>query len=235
MTAVPLDADLVRKLVQANHILFRQGVVDGLGHVSARHPTRPELFLLSCNRAPALVRPEDIVCYDYDGNAVTPDAPRPYLERFIHAEIFRARPDVMSVVHSHSPNVIPFGATRQRLRPIFHMAGFLGEGTAHYDMRDAAGDTDLLVRSSELGRSLAQSLGGCSCVLMRGHGSTTVGSSVEQAVYRAIYAEVNARLQSQAMGMGEVTYLTPKEAELAAAANDSQIQRSWDLWCRSVE
>ncbi|MBL0420063.1 class II aldolase/adducin family protein [Ramlibacter sp. AW1] len=236
MTDHPLlDAESVARLVQANHILFAQGVVDGLGHVSVRHPSRPERFLLSCNRAPAMVRPEDIVCYDFDGNAVTPDAPRPYLERFIHAEIFRARPDVMSVVHSHSPNVIPFGATRQRLRPIFHMAGFLGEGTAHYDMRDAAGDTDLLVRNPELGRSLAEALGGCTCVLMRGHGSTTVGTSVEQAVYRAIYAEVNARLQSQAMGMGEVTYLTPREAQLAAEANDSQIQRSWDLWCRSVQ
>lgn len=224
------DSGIVRKLVTANHVLYKQGVVDGLGHISVRHPERPDLFLLSCNRAPGLVRAEDIVVYDFDGNSITPDAPRPYLERFIHAEILRARPDVMSVVHSHSPNVIPFGATKQRLKPIFHMAGFLGEGTAHYEMRDFAGDSDLLVRSSELGRSLAQCLGGCSCVLMRGHGSTVVGQSIEQAVYRAIYAEVNARLQSQAMTMGEVTYLTPREAELAAAANDTQIQRSWDLW-----
>ena len=226
---------LVDQLVLANHILYQRGVVDGLGHISVRHPERPDLFLLSCNRAPALVSAQDIVVYDFDGNALTPDAQRPYLERFIHAEILRARPDAMAVVHSHSPNVIPFGATQQRLRPIFHMAGFLGEGTAHYDMRDLAGDTDLLVRSSELGRSLAQSLGRCSCVLMRGHGSTVVGDSIEQAVYRAIYAEVNARLQSQAMGMGEVTYLTPREAELAAAANDTQIQRSWDLWVKDLQ
>jgi HCOMODA/2-hydroxy-3-carboxy-muconic semialdehyde decarboxylase len=229
-----LPEELVDKLVLANHILFKHGVVDGLGHVSVRHPERPELFLLSCNRAPALVRREDIVCYDYDGNAVTPDAPRPYLERFIHGEIFRARNDVMAVVHSHSPNVVPFGATKSPLRPIYHMAGFLGGGSAHFEMRDVAGDSDLLVRNSELGRALAQSLARCNCVLMRGHGSTVVGTSIEQVVFRAIYAELNARLQAQAMGIGEVTYLTPGEADLASATNDSQLQRSWDLWARSV-
>jgi ribulose-5-phosphate 4-epimerase/fuculose-1-phosphate aldolase len=232
-TAKP-DAALVDKLVVANRILYDQGVVDGLGHVSARHDSVPDVFLLSCSRAPGLVVKGDIDCFDLDGNAASESANRPYLERFIHSEIYRARPDVIAVVHSHSPNVIPFGATGNRLRPIFHMAGFLGGGSAHYDIRDASGNTDLLVRSSELGRHLAASLGAHSCVLMRGHGSTTVGASIEQVVYRAIYAEVNARLQAQAMGMGPVTYLTEEEAGLAAAANDGQIGRSWDLWQRRI-
>jgi ribulose-5-phosphate 4-epimerase/fuculose-1-phosphate aldolase len=231
----PTVADLVDKIVRANRILYRQGIVDGLGHASARHPDDPTLFLLSRNRAPGLVVHEDVVTYTLDGDPVSPAPGRAYLERFIHSEIYRARPDVMAVVHSHSPSVIPFGATRQRLQPIFHMAGFLGSGTAHFEIRDVRPENDLLVRDAELGRALAQSLAGCSCVLMRGHGSTVVGSSVEQAVYRAIYVEVNAKLQMQAMGMGEVTYLTEREAELAAAANDSQIQRSWDLWCRAIE
>lgn len=235
MTFTPPDTELLDKLARANHILYRQGVVDGLGHISVRHPAHPELFLLAANRAPALVRREDIVCYDFDGHAQTPDAPRPYLERFIHAEIFRARPDVMSVVHSHSPNVIPFGVTTQRLRPVFHMAGFLGSGSVHYDIRTNNGETDMLIRNGDLGKDLARALGDCSCVLMRGHGSTVVGMSIEQAVYRAIYAETNARLQSQAMTLGDVTYLTQTEAELAAAANDGQIPRSWDLWCRIVD
>jgi ribulose-5-phosphate 4-epimerase/fuculose-1-phosphate aldolase len=160
-----------------------QGVVDGLGHVSVRHPDLADAYLLSCNRAPALVRRADIVCYDLDGEAVSATRERPYLERFIHGEIYRARPDVVAVVHSHSPSVIPFGAVGQPLRPIFHMAGFLGEGSAHYDIRDGAGDTDMLIRNPELGRSLAAALGRCSCVLMRGHGSTTVGVSIEQVVY----------------------------------------------------
>jgi ribulose-5-phosphate 4-epimerase/fuculose-1-phosphate aldolase len=230
--SIAAPSELIDALVYANRILSEQGIVDGLGHVSARHPEDAGVFLLSCNRAPALVRRADIVCYDLDGNAVSDTTERPYLERFIHGEIYRARPDVMAIVHSHSPSVIPFAATRQSLRPIYHMAGFLGAGTALFDIRDKAGDTDMLVRNPELGRSLAECLGRHSCVLMRGHGSTTVGGSVEQAVFRAIYAEMNARLQMQAMGIGEVTYLTEREAELGAASNDTQIPRSWDLWKR---
>ena len=138
------------------------------------------------------------------------------------------------MVHSHSPSVIPFGVTGNRLRPIFHMAGFLGSGSSHFEIRDAAGTTDMLIRNRDLGRALAQSLGETTCVLMRGHGSTVVGSSIEQVVYRAIYAEVNARLQAQSLGMGDVNYLTTEEAGLAAAANDGQIGRSWDLWRRRI-
>lgn len=234
MTAIAPDPELVEKLVQANRILYDQEIVDGLGHVSVRHDSVPDVFLLSCNRAPGLVRREDIVCYDYDGEAVTPTKERPYLERFIHAEIYRARPDVVAIVHSHSPSVIPFGATGHRLRPIFHMAGFLGSGSAHFDIRADAGDTDMLVRNQILGAALAKSLGACSCVLMRGHGSTVVGGSIEQVVYRAIYAEVNARLQLQAAALGPATFLTDEESALAAAANDTQILRSWNLWLRRV-
>jgi ribulose-5-phosphate 4-epimerase/fuculose-1-phosphate aldolase len=227
-------AETIEKLVRANRILFRHGIIDAFGHASARHPQHADRFLLSRNRAPGLVRQDDIVTYDFDGEAVSQDAGRPYLERFIHAEIYRARPEVMAVVHSHSPTVIPFGATRQRLRPIFHMAGFLGSGAAHFEIRDVRGDTDLLIRDGELGRALAQSLGACTCVLMRGHGATIVGQSIEQAVYRAIYLETNARLQAQAMAMGHVEYLTEREAQLAAASIDPQIQRAWDLWCGEV-
>ena len=225
---------LVDKLVVANRVLYDQGVVDGLGHVSVRHDSVPGVFLLSCNRAPALVRREDIVCYDYDGEAVSNTTQRPYLERFIHAEIYRARTDVLAIVHSHSPSVIPIGATGHRLRPISHMAGFLGAGSAHFEIRDAAEETDMLVRNPALGAALAKSLGGCSCVLMRGHGSTVVGTSVEQVVYRAIYAEINAKLQLQAATLGPATYLSEREAELAAAVNDTQIQRAWDLWRRRI-
>jgi ribulose-5-phosphate 4-epimerase/fuculose-1-phosphate aldolase len=234
MAAAAPDPTLIDKVVIANRILYDQGVVDGLGHVSARHDSDPNQFLLSCNRAPGLVRHADVLCYDLDGNTVSPTTERSYLERFIHGEIYRARPDVMAVVHSHSPSVIPFGATGNRLRPIFHMAGFLGRGSALFDIREGFGETDMLIRNNEMGKALARSLGKCTCVLMRGHGSTVVGNCVEQAVYRAVYAEVNAKLQSQALGLGEVTYLTAQEADLAAAANDTQIGRSWDLWRRRI-
>jgi len=137
-------------------------------------------------------------------------------------------------VHSHSPSVIPFGVTGKALRPVFHMSGFLGEGTALFEIRNVAGDTDMLVSNRPLGVALAAALGSHSAVLMRGHGSTVVGASLEQAVYRAFYAEVNARLQIQAMGLGEVTYLNAQEAAKAAAINDTQLPRAWELWRREI-
>jgi ribulose-5-phosphate 4-epimerase/fuculose-1-phosphate aldolase len=228
------NQELVDKLVLANRILYQQGIVDGLGHVSVRHDSEPDVFLLSCNRAPGMVVKEDIVCYDYDGNALYENAERPYLERFIHAEIYRSRPDVVSIVHSHSPSVIPFGATAVPLRPIYHMAGFLGGGTAYFDISDKSGNTDMLIRNSALGKNLADSLKGHSCVLMRGHGSTTVGNSVEQAVFRAVYAEINAKLQLQAQTIGPVKFLNEEEAQMASDTNDGQIGRSWTLWARQI-
>ena len=228
------DPALIDKLVIANRILYDQGVVDGFGHVSVRHDQSPAHFLLARNMAPALVRREDIVTFDQDGAALDAVGRRVYLERFIHGEIYRARADVNAVVHSHSPSVIPFGVTRQSLRPVFHMSGFLGQGTALFDIRDTAGDTDMLISSSRLGKALAESLGARSTVLMRGHGSTVVGTSIEQAIYRAIYAEVNAKLQMQAMGLGEVTYLSEQEAAKAMATNDTQLARVWELWSKRV-
>jgi ribulose-5-phosphate 4-epimerase/fuculose-1-phosphate aldolase len=228
---VPAAPALIDELVDANHILFHQGVVDGFGHVSARDPARSDQFLLARSMAPALVTRADILRFDQDGNALR-DKRTPYLERFIHAEIYRARPDVMAVVHSHSPCVIPFGvANGTPLRAICHMSGFLGATTPVFEIRAAAGPaSDLLIRDRALGAALARSLGSRAVVLMRGHGSTTVGASVRQAVFRAVYAEVNARLQAEATRLGPVTYLTDGEAEAASAANDGQISRAWELW-----
>lgn len=223
-------SDLIDRLVYANRILYDQGIVDGLGHVSVRHPDQEDVFLLSCNRAPGMVKRQDIVCYDLDGNAVSETNERPYLERFIHSEIYRARPDVVAVVHSHSPSVIPFAITQNPLKPVFHMSGFLGSGSAHFEIREAAGNTDMLIRSAYLGEALAKSLGKHNCVLMRGHGSTVVGNSLEQVIYRAIYAEVNAKLQLAANGLGEISFLNEEEAKLSSDMNDGQIPRSWNLW-----
>jgi HCOMODA/2-hydroxy-3-carboxy-muconic semialdehyde decarboxylase len=228
------DPALLDRLVLANRILYARGVVDGFGHVSARHDRSPGHFLLSRNMAPGLVRREDIVTFDLDSAALDAAGRRVYLERFIHSEIYRVRPDVYAIVHSHSPSVIPFGVTGRPLRPVFHMSGFLGEGAALFEIRDAAGDTDMLVSSGALGAALAKTLGARSTVLMRGHGSTVVGTTLEQAVYRAIYAEVNAQLQLQAIALGEVNYLNAAEAAKAAATNDTQLARAWDLWARAV-
>ena len=228
------DPALVDKLVVANRILYRQGVVDGFGHVSARHDRSAGHFLLARNMAPGLVRREDIVTFDLAGDPLDAGGRRVYLERFIHAGIYRARDDVMAVVHSHSQGVIPFGVTREPLRPVFHMSGFLGEGTALFEIRDVAGDTDMLISDNHLGTALAATLGARSTVLMRGHGSTVVGDSVEQAVYRAVYADINARLQMQAKQLGEVTYLNAEESAKAAKTNDTQLARVWELWSREI-
>jgi ribulose-5-phosphate 4-epimerase/fuculose-1-phosphate aldolase len=225
---------LIEDLVVANHILVNEGVLDGFGHISVRHDNQPDRFLIARSMAPGLVSAADIVVCDFDGQVHDARGRNTYVERFIHSEIYRARPDVVAVVHSHSASVIPFGVTGNRLRPIYHMAGFLGSGSSHFEIRDSGGDTDMLIRNPALGRALASSLGAHSCVLMRGHGSTVVGNSIEQVVYRAIYAEVNAKLQAQSLGMGTVNYLTEGEAELAAAVNDSQIARSWNLWQRRI-
>ena len=234
MTQLVPDSELVDKLVVANRILYRQSVVDGFGHVSVRHDKSLGRFLLARNMAPGLVRRDDIITFDLDGTALDAEGRRVYLERFIHGEIYRARPDVRAIVHSHSPSVIPFGVTGQTLRPIFHMSGFLGEGAALFEIRKVAGDTDMLISDSRLGVALAAALGARSTVLMRGHGSTVVGASIEQAVYRAIYAEVNAKLQIQAVALGKITYLNLQEAAKAAAINDTQLARTWELWLREI-
>lgn len=224
--------ELIADLVDANHILFHQKIVDAFGHVSVRHDQRADRFLLARNVAPGQVSAGDIVEYEVaTGEAVAADAPRPYLERFIHSEIYKARPDVMAVVHNHSPAVLPFGIVKgARLRPACHMCGFLGDGPPVFEIREAGGDaTDLLVRNRVLGAALARSLGQERVVLMRGHGCTVVAESLRLAVYRAVYTEVNARLLLQSLPLGEVTYLSAGEAE-ATRATEGQVDRPWNLW-----
>jgi HCOMODA/2-hydroxy-3-carboxy-muconic semialdehyde decarboxylase len=222
---------LIDDLVSANHILFKEGVLDGFGHVSVRDETDPERFLLSKSIAPATVTARDVMEFGMDGEPLNPRGRKPYLERTIHSEIYRARPDVQAIVHSHSPALIPFGITGTSLRPVFHMSGFLGSATPIFEIREAGGPaTDMLIRDRKLGAALARTLGAASFALMRGHGSVAVGASLKQVVYRAIYAEVNARLQSEAMRLGTITFLNEQEAANASRTNDSVIDRPWELW-----
>lgn len=228
----PPDPALVDDLVAANHILVDEGVLDAFGHVSVRHDRQPDRFLLARNMAPGQVRAADILQFALDGTPLDAGDRRVYLERFIHGAIYRARPDVMAVVHSHSPSVVPFSVSRRaRLRPVCHMSGFLGAGAPLFEIRDAAGDaSDLLVRDDRLGRALADTLGASSFVLMRGHGSTTVAPSLKLVVYRAVYAEVNAKLQMQALQLGDPEYLTEGEAKTAMESTEGQVERPWALW-----
>jgi HCOMODA/2-hydroxy-3-carboxy-muconic semialdehyde decarboxylase len=231
--APPLAGDVavIEDIVIGSRILAEFGVLDGFGHVSARDPANPDHFLMSRSLAPALVTPGDIMEFDLDGNAVDPRGRSVFLERFIHSEIYRARPDVMAVVHTHSPGVIPFGVSQVPLRAMFHNAAFLAAGAPVWDIRKDFGETDMLVRDPSRGKSLAAALGDRPVVLMRGHGDATVGPSVKMAVFRAYYTDVDARLQSQATGLGgDINYLTPGEGAKADAVNAAVIDRIWNLW-----
>jgi HCOMODA/2-hydroxy-3-carboxy-muconic semialdehyde decarboxylase len=189
---------------------------------------------MSRSIAPELVPAADVLEYGLDSEPVAAVGRTSYLERFIHGEIYRARPDVRAIVHSHSPSVIPFGVTGAPLRPLYHMSAFLSGGVPVWDIHAAAGDSDMLVRTPALGRSLAQALGTRPVVLMRGHGAVAVGTSLPQVVFRSVYTEVNARLQAQAiaLGGGHVTYLSPEEAARAEASIAGTLGRPWELWKR---
>ena len=231
---VPLsgvDAALIEDIVIGSRVLAEFGVVDGFGHVSARHPTNPGRFLMSRSLAPALVTADDIMEFDLDGNAVDARGRSLFLERFIHSEIYKSRPDVMSVVHTHSPGVIPFSVSQVVLRPLYHNAAFLAAGAPVWDIRKEFGETDMLVRDPVRGKSLAERLGDKSVVLMRGHGDVTVGPSTKMAVFRAYYTDANARLQSQAVALGgDINYLTAEEGAKADAINFIVLDRIWSLW-----
>src|SRR5215471_6823177 len=226
--------DLIEELVTANRILAREGVVDSFGHISVRHPDNPQHYLLSRSRAPDCIEKDDIMEFTLDGTPVDAKGRAPYLERFIHGALYEARPDVMSVVHNHSESVIPFGVIKTaRIKPIFHMGASIGHQVPVWDSHDHFGDTALLVENMEMGRDLAKLIGAGGTALMRGHGATVAGRDIRHAVYISVYLEVNARLQKEAMDMGEVTYLTPGEVDKVAARTGSYgINRAWENWCR---
>ncbi len=222
---------LIDELVLANHILANEDVVDGYGHVSVRSPSNPNHYFLARAGAPALVTAAAITEYDLESNPVTDTSVTGYTERFIHGEIYKARPDVMAVVHCHCPEVIPFANTSVPLQPMHHMGSFIGGGVPVFEIRNAGGETDMLIRTPALGRALAQTLGGKSAVLMRGHGAAIVASSLHVVVARAYYLNLNARLQLQAVQLGgKVTYLDSEESKKAA----TDYERSWDSWKSKV-
>jgi ribulose-5-phosphate 4-epimerase/fuculose-1-phosphate aldolase len=227
----------IEDIVAANRILSDQGVVDGFGHVSARHEEDSGRFLLARSMAPGLVTADDILEFDLTGNALDSRGRTLYVERFIHSEIYKADPEIKAIVHSHSPSIIPFGVTSVPLRPIYHMSSFLGAGVPIFEIRDIGGPaTDMLIRDPELGAALAKSIGKSAVVLMRGHGNVVVGDSVQQVVFRAIYTEVNAKLQVEALrlGAGEVDFLNSEEAAKATATNNAVLRRPWELWKRQA-
>ena len=236
---------IVHDLAAASRILVAQEVVDGFGHVSMRHPSAPDRYLMARSIAPALVTPEDIIEYDLDSNPCNANGRNSFLERFIHGEIYRARPDVMSVVHSHSHSVVPFGLVGVKMQAMFHNAAFLAAGVPVFDIREKFGATDMLVGNGAKGVALAATMGGRDVVLMRAHGSVACGPTLQSAVFRAVYTEVNARIQHWTIALAGSTTATHnsdapiaaldmEEGRLADAVNQTAGMRAWDLWRSQV-
>jgi len=224
--------NLIEDLVAAYRILAEHGVIDAYGHVSVRSDSDPSRYFLASAIAPETVTPDDIIEYDLDSKPIDARGRESVRERFIHGEILKARPDVRAVVHNHSPSVVPFSVTTVPMRPLFHMAAFIGEGVPNFEIRDAEKGTDLLVKTPYLGQALAKTLGRCPAALMRGHGSVTVGETLPRAVGRSVYLEMSARMQFQAMliagNNGKITYFD--EAEVKASVPVQDYNRAWPVW-----
>jgi len=232
---IAASRSLAEDLVAGSRILAAEGVLDGYGHISARSDKRPERFIMSRSRAPALVTAADLMELNSDSEPLAGEHRKGFIERYIHGEIYRSRPDVTAVVHSHSPSVIPFGVTKTKLRPVYHMGSFLWSGAPVWDIRRVREDNDVLVRDRPLGAALAQALGSCTCVLMRGHGMTVVGDGIQEVVFRAIYTEMNARLQLQAESLeGPIQFLSDTEGRRSTAANRGTLERPWELWKKNA-
>jgi ribulose-5-phosphate 4-epimerase/fuculose-1-phosphate aldolase len=224
------NANLLEDLVAANRILAMHGVLDAYGHVSVRSDANPAHFYMSRSLAPYLVTAADVMEHGADSEPIG-DMRKGYLERYIHGEMYRQRPDVMAVVHSHSDSVIPFGVTKGKLRPVYHMASFLWSGVPVYDIRKSTPENDLLIRDRRLGEELARSIGECTCVLMRGHGMTVVGRNLPEVVFRSVYTEMNAKLQGLATQLeGPIEFLSDEEGRRSTVSNAGTIERPWELW-----
>ena len=234
----PAVKTAVEELVLANHILYDQNAVDGYGHISVRNPANPNTFFLARSVAPSVVKVEDIMEFDMNGKALNGDTRVAYGERFIHSGVLKNRPDINSVIHGHASPVLPYGMTGTTLKPVYHMSAFLGEGAPIFEIRTFSQpnpDTDMFVSSPELGDALSKTMGLQYFVLMRGHGYAAGADSIKKAVFRTVYAIQNAGIQSEAMKMGQVQYLTPGEAANAQATIEKTIGRPWQLWSERVK
>jgi ribulose-5-phosphate 4-epimerase/fuculose-1-phosphate aldolase len=227
------ESQLIDDLVVGNRILANEGVLDGLGHISVRSAQRPDRFLLSRDLAPALVTASDLMEYDLEGSPVNAQGRQMYQERFIHSAIYKARPDVNSVVHSHVPSVLPFTDSSVPLRPMYHMSAFLLPDVPMFEIRNVEGSTGMLVNNGRLGAALALSLGDRTVALLRGHGVVIVGPTIPEAVSRSIFLDVNARVQAQALALGgTVRYFSAQDATQPTPGGPAgaYYPRSWPFW-----
>jgi len=231
----PVDRAVLEDLAAASRILADQGVFDAAGHVSMRHPDHAERFLMSRSLAPQMITADDIMEFDLDCTAIDPRGRNGFIERYLHGEIFKARPDVMAIAHSHSPSTIAFGLSNVPMRAMYHNAAFLAAGVPVFDIRDKFGTTDIVISSAEKGAALAAVLGDKPVGLLRAHGMVAVGPSLPVAVFRAIFTVTSANIQHQVLALGgPVAALDAEEGRIADVVNVQTVGRSWDLWKKRV-
>lgn len=232
--------NLVDDLVAANRILAEHGVIDAYGHVSVRSSSDPKRYLLARSIAPELVTQADILEYDLESNPVDPRGMESVRERFIHGEIYKARPDVMAVIHAHSPELIAFGSSSVPLRNMIHTGAFINDGVPIFDVRKFGGTADdMLIRNPALGKALAQALSSKTAVILYGHGVAVVGASLPTAVSNAYFLNMNAKVEAQAIALGgTVSYLErepgAKRPANVAPAGAAANNRAWEYWKRQV-
>jgi HCOMODA/2-hydroxy-3-carboxy-muconic semialdehyde decarboxylase len=230
-------AELRQELAIANRVLANEGVLDAFGHISIRHPERPDRYLISRYGAAELVTPGHILELTLDSTPVEPTTARLFSELVIHGCIYQARPDVHSVCHHHAVSVLPFCISGVELVPVMHLGAALGPKVPFWDSRDEFGDTGLVVTRPEEGRSLARALGDYWMILLRRHGATLAGRSLRECVFRSIYTCRNAELQARAMAMGSVSTLSVGEAELCRghSLTPRTLGRAWEYWTHRLE
>jgi HCOMODA/2-hydroxy-3-carboxy-muconic semialdehyde decarboxylase len=220
------------QLALANRIVAHEGVLDGFGHISIRHPADPGRYLLARSRSPELIEPSDILEFSLDSKLITRTGELPYGECVIHGCIYQARPDVNAVCHHHSMAILPFCVTGAALQPLMGLGATMGATAPFWDSRDEFGDTAMVVTTPEQGQSLARALGPHAMVLMRRHGATVVGASLQETVFRTIFSHRNAELQLRARALGEISPLTPGEASQAESYSlrTRPMSRAWEYW-----
>jgi ribulose-5-phosphate 4-epimerase/fuculose-1-phosphate aldolase len=230
-------SDALRDLVIANRILAAHQVLDAFGHVSIRHPENPDTYFLARSKGPATVTLDDLIEFTLDSQPINQNGRAMYAERQIHGKIYTARPDVMAVCHNHSAATIPFGVTKTKLKPIFHMGSVIGSEVPIWDIAREFGDTNLLVTTPEQGASLAKKLGKGRVVLMRGHGSAVAAGGLREVVFTSVYLQKNAELVTAARQFGDVQYLTKGEIQRAAALLSEPLSqdRAWNAWSDAVD
>ncbi len=220
----------VEDLVTANHILSNENILEALGHVSIRDPENPDHFLLSRSLAPKFVQKEDILIHDFDGNVLTETKYKPYAERILHAQIYKARPDVNAICHHHALPLLPFTVTPMELKPIIHIGCMFYEGIPFYDDYDVS--DGMLIMNKKEGERIARTLGNKRALLLRGHGVVIAGANIKETVMSSIYITYNAQVQYQSLQLGTPTYLSYEEGRAATEIMFSEVplERTWNYW-----